>query len=1018
MSSRRYLAFPPFRLDVAGDRLLRGSDAVALTPKALAVLRHLIDNRNRLVTKEELLNTVWAGVHVSGAVLKSCILDIRRALDDPVRSPRFIETVHRRGYRFVAALTRVEGTAGDRSGAGRLPIVGRERELADLRACLERALDGESQIVVVTGEPGIGKTTLVEAFLREAESQHLYVAWGQCVEHAGAGESYLPILHAIGRLCRGPAGERLTPILRKYAPTWLAQMPSLIDPEDREALQREIFGATSERMLREMVEAVEALTVQVPLVLVLEDLHWSDPATIDLLSTLARRRDEVHLLVLATFRDTEVAGPRHPLSAAMHELHMHRLCVEIRPSLLDDAAVKAYLVARFPDHRFPEGLSDLIHERTDGNPLFLADVVDDLVREGVIVQGRDGWRLRLALEDIRLSVPASLRHMIDRQFDRLTPEERRFLEAASVDGDDFSVQAVAAALEVGTEQVETWCESLIRRQEFVKIAGIEDGPADVAASRYGFIHSLYRHAIVARLATRRRIRLHQRIGEYKEATRGDRAAAIAPELAVHFEQSRDHDRVIHYLRQAASNAVRQHANGAALGYLQRALAIADRGPEHDRTQQMRLFEQVGRVCRSMGDMTRAAEAFAAWAAVARRYGRPRDEVRALLYQSSALSWVDRERSLAAASDAATLSRHLGDPLLHTRALGHQAFGRLLARGWSAEDAQACTDAMESARRAGDRFALNLHVARSAYLLCHRSQYEAACSMAREGLRLSMEFHDPFHYMSCQFHQGWALLHHGELGQALDVLTDGLQVADRNGHRAWARVFRFGMAWVHVQAFDFGNAQSLCERELEQPPEPRLGQFLGQIILAMANLGLGERDNALQVLNEVVNHVERGDGLMDWILRMPLHLALAQCRLARGELASARRHAKQLCDFATQPPERTYLSLGWHMLAEITLSARDDAQAESELSKALATLEGAHCPLAEWRVHETAAALWTRRRQLAQAKRHRATSAATLERLIESLRGWPELQRSFRSAPQVRAITDVISRTAGGVTTSE
>jgi DNA-binding winged helix-turn-helix (wHTH) protein/tetratricopeptide (TPR) repeat protein len=1001
MASKRSLAFPPFRLDTADERLWQGPKAIPLTPKALAVLRYLVENRGRLVTKDELLNSGWPGVHVGDAVLKSCILEIRRALDDPARSPKFIETVHRRGYRFVAESARSEavtepGRHTAKSPARRLPVVGRERELAQLRACLERALDGEGQLVVVTGEPGIGKTTLVEAFLRDAAGARLLVAWGQCVEHAGTGEAYLPVLHAMPRLCRGPAGERVVPVLRKYAPTWLAQMPSLIDPEDREALQREIFGATPERMLREMTEALEALTAEVPLVLVLEDLHWSDPATVDLLASLAHRRDAAYLLVVGTFRDSEIAGHQHPLRTAMHELHMHRLCEEIHLRLLGEPDIVAYLAARFPAHRFPPGLARLILDRTDGNPLFLTDIVDDLVRQDSIVQAGGGWELRQALEEIGPTVPESLRHMIDRQLDHLTPDEQRLLEAATISGEEFSALEVAAALDVGVDQVEAWSERLVRRHHFIKVVGVEQAPGARVTSRFGFIHSLYRHAIDARLTGALRARLHQRIGEQKEAGLGDRSAQIAPELATHFEEARDHRRAIHYLTQAADHAVRRCANRAAVGYLSRGLAVAERGPREERaTRQMLLLEGLGRVRRLMGDLKGAAEDFAAWTALAHRDGRARDEVRALLYQSSVLSWMDRERSIVTAGQAVAVSRDLGDPLLHARALGHQAFGRLLARGWHDEEARACTEAMESARRAGDRFALNLHVSRCTYLLCHRSQYQAACDLADEGLQLSVEFHDPFHYMSCQFHRGWALLHQGKLGQALFVFTDGLQMAERNGHRPWARVFRFGMAWAHEQAFDFEGARSLCEQGLAQTQEPLLGRFLGLIVLGRAHLGLGDPGQALHVLGDIIDEVERGHGLMHWILRMPLHLALAACRRARGELEAAQSEARQLCDLAGRPPERTYLALGGQMLAEIALAEHDDARAEAELSRALAALDGAEAPLAEWRVHDTAARLRTRRKHLAQARRHRARSAATLTRLVDSLRDWPELQRSLR-----------------------
>ena len=162
--------------------------------------------------------------------------------------------------------------------------MGRREELEQLHRWLEKAQGGARQIVFVTGEPGIGKTAVVEVFLEQAAAEgSLWIGRGQCIEHYGAGEAYMPVLEAFGRLCREPGGERLIELLGRHAPTWLAQLPALLNATEREKLQREVQGATQERMLREMAEAVETLTVERPLILQLEDLHWSDVSTLELL---------------------------------------------------------------------------------------------------------------------------------------------------------------------------------------------------------------------------------------------------------------------------------------------------------------------------------------------------------------------------------------------------------------------------------------------------------------------------------------------------------------------------------------------------------------------------------------------------------------------------------------------------------------------------------------------------------------------------------------------------------------
>jgi predicted ATPase len=181
--------------------------------------------------------------------------------------------------------------------------------LETLRACLHRALHGQRQLVLVTGEPGIGKTALVDAFQQQATADVpvLRLARGQCLEGYGGMEAYYPMLEALGELWRGAGGEAVVQTLTTHAPTWLVQFPALVTREHRDALQRELLGATRERMLREMAEMLETLTVGRPLLLVFEDLQWVDHATVDLLAAIARRRAPAHLLVVGTYRPVDLA---------------------------------------------------------------------------------------------------------------------------------------------------------------------------------------------------------------------------------------------------------------------------------------------------------------------------------------------------------------------------------------------------------------------------------------------------------------------------------------------------------------------------------------------------------------------------------------------------------------------------------------------------------------------------------------------------------------------------------------
>src|SRR3984893_6371494 len=169
---------------------------------------------------------------------------------------------------------------------------------------------------------------------------------GSASSTTGLGRSYLPVLDALGRLCREPRGERLIELLDQYAPTWLVQMPGLLSAAELETLHRKVSGATRERMLRELTEAVEVVTRESPLVLQLEDLHWSDYSTLEWLAFLGRRQEPARLLVLVTYRPVEVIVREHPLKTVKQELQIHGQCKELPLGLLSETAVVEYLAVR------------------------------------------------------------------------------------------------------------------------------------------------------------------------------------------------------------------------------------------------------------------------------------------------------------------------------------------------------------------------------------------------------------------------------------------------------------------------------------------------------------------------------------------------------------------------------------------------------------------------------------------------------------------------------------------------
>lgn len=578
----------PLRVDPGNVCVWRGAEASQLTPKAFAVLWYLVEHPGRVITKDELFQAVWPGTVVSDGALTVCMSELRKALGDTAQAPQFIETVHRLGYRFIGPITPAD--ASETTVVAPLPpvpiaqpppvLVGRQAALTQLHTWLAQARSGVRQVVFVTGEPGIGKTTLVHAFLAQvAAGIPLWLAHGQCIEHYGAGEAYLPVLDALGRLCRSPGGERVVEILRQQAPTWLLQMPALVRAAEYEALQRQVVGATRERMLRELGDAVEVLTRHSPCVLVLEDLHWSDYATLELLSWLAQRREPSQLLLIGTYRPVEVIVHGHPLWALAQTLTLRGQSSALPLELLTAAEVAHYLTTRFGESRMIAALAQAVFQQTNGNPLFMVTVVETLVQQGTVREATAGWEVSAEVLATALGVPESLRLMIEQQLTTLSHEDQHVLAAASVVGMEGSAAAIAAGVGATIEAVEERCARLAQRRQFLLAAGDEEWPDGTVTERYRFRHALCHQAVYDRLTSARCRRLHRQIGLWMEAAYGEEAGEHAAELAEHFVRGRDEQRAVRYLRQAGVNALQRVAYAEAIGHLHRGLERLQRLPE-------------------------------------------------------------------------------------------------------------------------------------------------------------------------------------------------------------------------------------------------------------------------------------------------------------------------------------------------------------------------------------------------------------------------------------------------------
>jgi DNA-binding winged helix-turn-helix (wHTH) protein/tetratricopeptide (TPR) repeat protein len=892
-------AFGAFELDTRVFEVRHLGKVCAVEPQVFNVLAYLAEHRDRVVSKAELLEKLWPDRVVSDATLTSRLKAARKAVGDDGKAQNVIRTMHGRGYRFVADLRVAQGRAGKATAPAPAArperpegFVGREAELDRLDRARAIAMEGKRQIVFIAGDAGAGKTTLVEAFLERHREAAMHVARGQCVEHRGSGEPYMPLLDAIGRLCRGPHGARTIELLRREAPSWLLQLPSLLSDGDTAALAAR--SSSGDRMLRELGMLLERMSEEMPLVLVVEDLHWSDSATLEALDLVARHADPARLLILGTFRP--------PLLAVAGELRARGQCQLIELPLLAVRELDAYLQAALPGADFTRELAVLLHDRTSGNPLFAGNLLGSWIARGLIREHEGEWLLDASIGTLERDVPESLQQLIENSVAALDGEDQRLLETASVLGRELSISFLAATLAADEEEVERHCEMLARGARFLAPAGTAEWGDGIATSRFTFRHDLYVDVLYERIPEARRARVHRQAGLVLERAWSGREGERAAELALHFCRADDPHRAIRYLEIAAEQALQRSAYREAVLHLAAALdlLLTETAPSPGRDRAELAFRS---------RLAPALIATSGWA------------------DADAETNYDRACALARATgDRAVLSQMLYGTALMYEYRGDYRRAEKIVRERLAEDGDA---AMAHAVESHDLLACSM---------LHQGRYAEAVRCAESAIAAAKQTPEPLDFgtvaVLVQAH-GWMAIALVFLGRHDDAIAHGaiaLAMAETRGDELARANALVQAAFVHFHYRDTATCRRLAAAAEVIARERRLPFHLScaRILLGWCLSQEGAHDEALREVRAGI----RTSLLAGAQIEAPLFLAvLAECL----DRAGHRERALETLDeaFAHAGRSRSYFYVPelYRMSADLLLARGDGETARLALEQA-------------------------------------------------------------------------------------
>jgi DNA-binding winged helix-turn-helix (wHTH) protein/tetratricopeptide (TPR) repeat protein len=989
----------------------------------------LVENHGKLVGKDELMKAVWPDAVVEEGNLAHNLTVLRKALQDNKAGQHHIETVPGQGYRFIAGVRLIAAGAdepGPTRDAGAPPaweqrveaaraalasksiaapaearftghVVGRSKELAEMLSGFEIACSGQGSVLCISGEPGIGKSTLVERFFTEQRLRGLNcaIAIGRCSESLAASEAYLPVLEALESLLTGASRHQMAEMMKLVAPTWYVQVAPLWASADPSfsTVAADAKTASRERMKRELAAFFEEIARVQPLVLFLDDLHWADASTADLLAYLSQRLAAVRLLIIVAYRPSEMILARHPFITVRQELQRRNLCREVHAGLLTHDDVADYLKLEFSGHPLNPDLAAFIYRRTEGNALFMTDLVRHLRERGALDK---------SLDSLERDLPESVRSMIQCRIDRLDENELDLLAGASVQGQEFDSLVIADVLRSDPAVVEERLQRLERVHAFVRRLHEKEFPDSSLSLSYVFAHVLYQHAIEQALTPTRKAALSIAAARALLARYQNSPSQVASRLAMLFEAGRDYERAADFFITAAANAARLYANEEAVILSRKAIANAqklDGAACHRRV--LEASSQLGQLQLVLSRFEDAAAGFVTAEKAAEALGDNEARVNAICARALTQFYQKRmEITRDVAGEALAVAQSAGSTVAAASAEIILGLERMCFGATDEAEERFGRSAPVLIERGPPPHALEA-VTFSGLLKAWQLDYESAHRTLDWALQRSRDLAMPYHIVMNLFIRGMALFNEGRLSDGLRDLEEGMRLAEKNRERFWLSRYPNTFGWVHRELQDFESALRFDTQGAQLARENGYGKPEANSHLNLADdyIAVGEPLRALEHLRRA-EEIFEADVWFRWRYNIRTKAELARYWLLRGDTSQAHRYASDSVALAEPRKARKHLAWAHKVLGDIAVAEERFADAHREYQTALRLLERYRCPLIEWRVLLAAAEMASAYRDVPLAEHYRGRCRRVIHLLADSLTG-EKLRRQFLGSEAIR-----------------
>jgi class 3 adenylate cyclase/tetratricopeptide (TPR) repeat protein len=880
------------------------------------------------------------------------------------------------------------------------PIVSRERELDRLLTAVDAVAAGDGQMMLVAGEPGVGKTRLAQEVTLKTRNRGFLIAAGRCYEPEQS-VPYYPFLDALGMLFRhAPAAIRREaahrwPYLGALLPDQIGVPEVAGHPQQDEQL----------RVARAAAAFLEAIAERTPIALLLDDLHCADGASLRLLLYLARHTRTSRILILGTYRDVEV-GRQHPLEEALRELSREGLMERVYLRRLDTEGTRALIAATMGETSISREFADLVQHRTEGNPFFVQQVMRVLVERGDLYRENGGGWTRKRLEEIE--VPESVRSVIGQRLSRLSPDAQDMLREASVLGQSFTFDNLFAMSGRPEEKIdaalaEASTAGLIRHE---------------GKDTYAFDHALTQQALYDELTPRRRRRLHLAAGEALLALPEQKRTKHAPELAWHFLQSDDAEHALSWSLIAGNQAEAVFAHSEAERHYRTALELAHE--TDDRAREVETLEKLGLTLWTVNRYDEALEIQER----ALQYHRQMNDLDGEARITAQIGWTHRQRGTPEEGIARieafleridsnsnpTSDRCLMEIWLPLAAMYY-------ARGRYAEGLQRAEQAGELAQRMGDNRVLAKAESRRGPLLSKLGRHEESRRVLEDAIPV-LEHVGDLYDLSVALHNVAVVYERfGEFDKARASFERAIEVAERRGDPKLATAFSTLLAWMTFRLGDWDGAHATLRQAVDKAYRLGAPAASAPPLLVLAHLSLfsgdweeaarclaegmavaerygdpeslvvgrwlqtvqfllqGYPEEALTQLEDLPGHPHLEEQVEAWVL-----LDLAQAYLHVGKLARADETVAECERRAAAQSDRWLLGAARSVRGGILAQQSRWEEAQWTLKEAVTLSQGNHDPYAEALARYESGMMHSRKGEAQQAHEELEEALAIFQRL--------------------------------------